>query len=324
MVTPTSRVAVSCAAALVACTRSREPPGLQGVVELDERVLSFEVAGRVIAVPAQRGDLVAPSDVLATLDDTQARGTTAVRAAQALAAEERAKLVGAGSRVEDIRAAEARLRAAEASERLATKRLTEDRQLAARDAIPRSMLDESEARAKESVSTRQAAEQQLRELRSGSRTEEVAGAQAEATAASTAAWLEADRTARYQLHPLHPGEVLDVHVDPGEVVAAGTPVVTVGDTTHPYVDVFVPQQALSGVRVGASAVVHVDSLKQGLPGMVEHVARRTEFTPRYLFSERERANLVVRTRVRVDDPQRVLHAGVPAYVTIERSTTAIP
>jgi len=35
--------------------------------------------------------------------------------------------------------------------------------------------------------------------------------------------------------------VLDVNVDPGEVVAAGTPVVTLADTEHPYADVFVAQ-----------------------------------------------------------------------------------
>ncbi|MDB4961043.1 MAG: secretion protein HlyD family protein [Myxococcales bacterium] len=319
-----SVLAVSCAAALLACRRSEAPRGFQGVVELDERVLSFEVPGRVTSVQAERGDHVTPHDIVATLDDTQARGTTEMRDAEAIAAEERAKLVGAGRRVEDIREQEARLREAEARERLAVKRETDDRSLAARGAIPGAQLDDSETRARAAVAERQAAQQQLRELRTGSRKEEVAGAKAEASAAAAAARVEADRMSRYQLRPLHPGEVLDVHVEAGEVVAAGTPVLTVGDTTHPYVDVFVPQQALGGVRVGAPAIVRVDSLPQALHGVVEHVARFTEFTPRYLFSERERSNLVVRTRVRVDDPQRVLHAGVPAHVTIARGLTAMP
>ena len=51
-------------------------------------------------------------------------------------------------------------------------------------------------------------------------------------------------------------------------------------------------------------------------GKVEYVAQRTEFTPRFLFSEQERPNLVVRVRVRVDDDQERLHAGVPAFATI--------
>ena len=42
---------------------------------------------------------------------------------------------------------------------------------------------------------------------------------------------------------------------------------------------------------------------------IEHVFPNTEFTPRFLFSESERPNLVVRVRVRIDDPRRELHAG---------------
>jgi hypothetical protein len=53
-----------------------------------------------------------------------------------------------------------------------------------------------------------------------------------------------------------------------------------------------------------------------LAGTVEHVSRRTEFTPRYIFSREERANLVVRVRVRIDDGKRTLHPGTPAFVRI--------
>jgi HlyD family secretion protein len=80
--------------------------------------------------------------------------------------------------------------------------------------------------------------------------------------------------------------------------------------------VFVPQGQLAPVRVGTRARVRVDGLSASLAGHVEHIARETEFTPRFLFSERERPNLVVRVRVRVDDPREQLHAGVPAFVTL--------
>ena len=93
-----------------ACAQEEVPAGYQGVVELDERMLSFEVGGRVMAVTAQRGEMVDPSKVLATLDDSQARTAVTVREAEAKAAEERAKLVAAGGRSEDIRALEAQLR----------------------------------------------------------------------------------------------------------------------------------------------------------------------------------------------------------------------
>jgi HlyD family secretion protein len=302
--------------AIAACERGEEPAGYQGVIELDERTLAFEVPGRVIEVAVTRGDPVEPARVLATLDDSQPRASIAIREAEARAAEERAKLVAAGGRSEDIRALEAQLRAARANEQLAVRRHADDLVLVSKGALARSVADETDARRKSATAEREALEQRVRELRSGARREEIAGVRAQASAAEAVVKLEADRATRYQLRSLHAGEVLDVHVEPGEVVAAGTPVVTVGDPAHPYVDVFVPQQELEGVRVGARALIRVDSLAQPLPGAVEHVARRTEFSPRFIFSRKERANLVVRVRVRVDDPQRVLHAGTPAFVTI--------
>ena len=36
---------------------------------------------------------------------------------------------------------------------------------------------------------------------------------------------------------------------------------------------------------------------------------------RFLFSERERPNLVVRVRVRIEAPDGDLHAGLPAFAT---------
>jgi hypothetical protein len=42
-----------------------------------------------------------------------------------------------------------------------------------------------------------------------------------------------------------------------------------------------------------------------------------------LFSERERPNLVVRVRVRIDDPKELLHAGVPAHVVLEARGSAV-
>ena len=300
---------------LVACDRDEGPAGYQGVIELDERVLAFEVPGRVIALGAARGDQIEPAHVLATLDDSQPRASIAVREAEAVAAGERAKVVALGGRSEDIRAFEAQLRGARANEHLAAKRHADDLVLVAKGAIAQSIADDSDARRRIATAEREALEQRLRELRTGARGEEIAGAKAQATAAEAVVKLEADRANRYQLRTLHAGEVLDVHVEAGEVVAAGTPVMTIGDPAHPYVDVFVPQQDLAAVRVGARATLRVDAAPQAFQGAVEHVSRRTEFTPRFIFSRKERANLVIRVRVRVDDPQRALHAGTPAFVT---------
>jgi hypothetical protein len=95
-------------------------------------------------------------------------------------------------------------------------------------------------------------------------------------------------------------------------------VVTVADAAHPYVEVFVPQATVAAVTLGGAATVRVDGDRAAYPGRVELIGRRLEYTPRFLFSPRERPNLVVRVRVRVDDPSGRLHAGVPAAVELAR------
>ena len=70
-------------------------------------------------------------------------------------------------------------------------------------------------------------------------------------------------------------------------------------------------RALLG-RSDSGLVVGVEGT---LPGKIEDLGRRTEFTPKFVFSPRERPNLVVRVRVRIDDPEETLRAGAPAFVT---------
>lgn len=307
-------------AALGACREpARHPGAFQGVIELDERLLGFEVGGRLTELTVRRGERVEPGAVLAALDDTLARTATAGRQAEAQVATARAKLVRAGSRTEDVRALEAQLRAAQANEGLILRNLTRDRALVEQGALTRAAVDEVEARARVATAEREALQQRLRELRSGARAEEVQGADAQLAAATAAAQLETERAERYQLRAPRAGTIIDVPLEVGEVVSPGVPVVTLADTLHPYVDVFVPQAAITGIVIGAPAAVAVDALPATLPGVVEDVARRTEFTPRYVFNERERASLVIRVRIRIDDPQERLHAGVPAFVTITRS-----
>src|SRR5690606_2906512 len=114
-------------------------------------------------------------------------------------------------------------------------------------------------------------------LRQGARREDVSVAEARASAATTALELNDARLVRHELKSPMRGTVLDVNFEPGEVVGAGAPVVTLADTRQPYIDVFVPQGQISAVKVGQAAKVRVDALDHELSGEVEHIARRTEF-----------------------------------------------
>jgi HlyD family secretion protein len=315
---------VAIAAFAVGCARASVVPAedevYQGTAELDERDLAFEVGGRLTEVNAREGDEVRAGALLATIDGALDEQARLAQGLEARAAQAQATVVDKGVRPEEIAATRARLRAARSAEELAQRELKREQDLNAQGATPASELDRREADYARTVAEREALESQLNEQQRGARPEERVAAQAKADAAAANVTLDALRLEKRDLRAPADAVVLDAHLKTGEVVAAGTPVFTLADPKRPYAYVFVPQAKLSGIDFGDRASIRADGLERVLGGHVENVARRTEFTPRYLFSESERANLVVRVKVRIDDPNGLLHAGVPVRVSIDRNT----
>lgn len=292
------------------------PPGFQGIVEYEERTLAFELPGRLAKLGVDEGVELQPGDEIGRLDDTLEALARSVQRAQAQAARARVALLEAGSRKEDIQALKAAVAAAKSSEKLAARTLEREEGLATKGVGRVADLDAASTAKSTATARRQELEQQLARARHGARPEEIDVALAETEVAEAAVKGYDARIARYVLQSEHVGHVLEVHREEGEFVGVGSPVITMADLTRPYVDVFVPQDQIDEASLGASASVRIDATDESFEGRVEMIGRRTEFTPKFLFSARERANLVIRVRVRVDDPAHHLRAGVPAFVTL--------
>jgi HlyD family secretion protein len=293
------------------------PTGFQGLVEYDERVLSFEVPGRVDRVDVRRGDRVTTGQPVANLDDTIESLTTDARRQDANAARADLALLEAGSRREDVASLADDLRGAGSNEDLLRTNALRVRKLYADGALAQSELDKADADLQRATFERESLEQRLAALRHGARPEEIARTRARLDQTLAQLALEEELLGRHTLRADTPGEVTDIATKAGELAAVGTPAITLADTSHPYVDVFVPQGQLDAIRPGAPAEVRVDATGVPFAANVEYVSPETEFTPKFLFSNQERPHLVVRVRVRVADPDRRLHAGVPAFARIK-------
>lgn len=309
------RTSVMLALASAACSEEpdRAATEYQGIVEFDERALSFEVPGKVQVVHVERGSALVRYAVIARLDDTLERLNKASLEAEGRATNSELNLLYAGTRPEQIAQARARLNAARAKMDFQEEDFRRRSELWAKNAIPVSELDASRNLMQQAAADEDAAAEALAELRRGPRSQEIEAGEARLDAARTEVEASEEKIRRHVLYAEGPGEVLDVPVKRGEYVAAGTPVVTVADTTRPFVDVFVPQGQIGKFTVGAPVSLKVDTYPQVFAGRVEYISQSTEFTPRFLFSPRERPNLVVRARVRVHDPERRLRAGIPAF-----------
>lgn len=316
---PIAAVLFAMSALVVGCTGARAavPESLQGIVEHEERVLGFAVGGRVEVVRVRPGDSVEAGAALVVLDDALDRSVRAARVAEVDAARARLRLVASGPRAEEIRAAEAELRAVQAQSLLVDARIERQTTLVASGALAPVTLDDLTAN-QVSLDGREAVlNERVRGLRRGARGEEIDAAEAALRAAEAGLAIVETRLLQHVLASPGHFTVTDVHASVGEIAGPGTAGVTVADLDHPFVEIFVPEGRMAMVAVGQRASVRIDGLRESLPAVVEHVANRTEFTPRFLFSETERPNLVLRVRIRIEDPRHRLRAGLPALVTLD-------
>jgi HlyD family secretion protein len=296
---------------------------LQGVIELHQRVLGFELPGRLLSRSVERGQVVQPGQELGRLDDGLWIPTRDARAADLAAARAQLKLLEEGARSQDLRALANDVEAARALETTLGVTAARTRALRASNTIPQQQLDDAEGQLARAKAQRAASEERLASLKAGARPAELRASQARVDAAQAALDLENARLSRAKLVAPVAGVILDTHAEPGEVLGASAPVVTLGEVQRPYIDLFVPEGDLAGIQVGAKARVHTDANGAvQFEGQVEDVGRRTEFAPRYLFSPKERPNLVVRVRVELRDPNGLLRAGVPAFGSIDHAGAA--
>jgi HlyD family secretion protein len=82
------------------------------------------------------------------------------------------------------------------------------------------------------------------------------------------------------------GVVLVKSADPGEVLSAGTTVVTVGDIEHPWLRGYIDESDLGKVKLGSVVHVTTDSYKgKSYTGHVSFISSEAEFTPKQIQTQ---------------------------------------
>ena len=113
------------------------------------------------------------------------------------------------------------------------------------------------------------------------------------------------------------GVVLVKSADPGEVVAAGTTVLTLGEMDKPWLRGYIREQDLGRVKLGSRVRVTTDSYPGKIYwGRVSFISSEAEFTPKQIQTPDERIKLVYRIKVDVENPQHELKLNMPADAEI--------
>lgn len=113
------------------------------------------------------------------------------------------------------------------------------------------------------------------------------------------------------------GAVMVKSAELGEVVAAGMPLVTLGDLDRPWLRGYIPTEYLGRVKLGSRVKVSTDSFPGKVyEGEVSFISPQAEFTPKQIETHQERVKMVYRIKVRVENPDRELKLNMPCDAEI--------
>jgi membrane fusion protein YbhG len=298
---------------------------VSGHVEATEVHVASEVGGRILELRVDEGARLSRGDLIATLDtrDTELQIRRARADRDAVVAQLR--LLEAGSRIEDVRQAEAQVDAAEAEAMsiqadLKAAQLDLDRYeaLLKANAGSQKQRDDAKARVDGTRERLRSAEERVRaaretvaRLKQGARPEEISAARARVAAGEAQIAVLEKAFADARIVAPVAGVVTQKLVDAGEIVMRGTPIVVVTDLDNAWANLFVPEPMVPRVKLGQPAKVVTDAGGEGLSGKVTFISPKAEFTPRNVQTAEERSKLVYRIKVTVDNRAGILKPGMP-------------
>ncbi|NNG16920.1 MAG: HlyD family efflux transporter periplasmic adaptor subunit [Gemmatimonadales bacterium] len=289
-----------------------------GTVEATEARLGFPATGRVEAISVREGDAVEEGAELAFLDRLEM--TARLEQAQAHVVSSRALLLELerGFRSEEVSQARAALDAANRRVDDAKQAFDRTKRLLEGGAVSQEAFDRAQVARDVAESERTRAEEQLRLMEAGPRRERIQAQRAQLAQAEAAVHAIEAGLANLTIRAPFDGIVTVKHREPGEIVAGGTPVLTVMAPDDRWVRIYVPENRLGAVGLGASAAITSDTYPdQEYPGEVMYIASEAEFTPKSVQTTEERVRLVYAVKVRITgDSALTLKPGMPADVRI--------
>lgn len=101
--------------------------------------------------------------------------------------------------------------------------------------------------------------------------------------------------------------------EPGEVITAGTPIVTLVDLNRVYLRGFVPEGDIGKIKVGQPAQVFLDSNpSQPYDAVVSRIDPEASFTPENTYFRDDRVKQVVGIKLQIKNPKGFAKPGMPA------------
>lgn len=296
---------------------SPHPPTFQGYVEGEFVLVSPTLGGTLETRSVDRGMHVRQGEELFSLDRADEMAARDQAAALLRQAQDRLANLREGKRLPEIEVISAQKAQAEAQMRLAQLQLARQKRLMGTSAFSQEQLDQAQAaydqqRARVDELTAQLVVAEIPQGREDELRAAEADVAANEAALAKAQWRLDQKTVAAPVS----GLVADTYFNPGEMVAAGQPVVSLLPPENIKVRFFVPEAMLARVPIGTPIAIRCDGCVGEIPATVRFVSPQAEYTPPVLYNRENRNRLVFLVEAKPSASPETLRPGQPVDVVV--------
>lgn len=293
---------------------------IYGNIDIREVQLAFFDEGRIKELLVEEGAIVKKGQLLGILDDSRFQAAVGQLQGEMNAQEQIVKRMHAGSRPQEIEAAKARVKKAEAAVRDARITFKRLKELSRTKFVSKQKLDDARAQLDMALASLEEARQLYSLALEGPRQEDIRAAEAKLQSLKHALNLAEEKLKDTRLYAPTDGIIRDRILQPGDMAFPERPAFTLALTNPLWVRAYVPETDLGKIALGMKAKVSVDSFpNENFEGWVGYISPTAEFTPRNVETPDLRTRLVYQVRIYVCNPQNKLRLGMPATVEVDTS-----
>lgn len=313
-------------------SRSTDSNIYSGTIEGTEIPIQPELGGRIVELPVSEGQVINKGDIIAKLDDSQAKISLDSAKSQQTQAQAKLNDLLGGARAEEIQRLEhlvsqatANLSALEPTLKFEEDNLANNQKLYESGAISRQVLDAQQNKVATLKAQYQGAQESVK-VAQASLEQALAGytqptIQAQRAAVDIAA--QSVKSAELGLSKLLikspvSGQVLFQNVELGQVVNPGTSLVTILDPNDLWIKIYIPGAKLGQVKMGGTVSIAADAYPNAIfKGQIQYISNQAEFTPKNVQTKEERTTTVYAVKIMITEGKEQLKAGMPADVTLD-------
>ena len=289
-------IIASMALVMAACGNKEKEFDATGTFEATEVTVSAKSTGELKTFDIVEGQTVESGEVVGQIDAYQLQMTASQLEAQK-------RQLGSSRNATDSRRLDLEKQLSSINQQISNAQRERQRfsELVKDGAVPRKQLDDINNQIKVLERQRDATRDQIRS-NNASLAEQSKGIGAQIDGIEAQRKQIADQIANAEVKAPLSGTILEKYVECGEFVTTGKPLFKIADTQHMFMRAYVTSVQLQNIKTGQKVKVFADygnGQKKEYDGVISWISSRSEFTPKTILTDDERADLVYAVKIAI-------------------------